>query len=89
MYDQYRSVTELTLSADVELHYKGLLLTTSDAAKDVIVLKVKTKNGEEVSLDFVLTAENPNLILPLGITKIFSTSNGTTFPSSSRCYGLN
>jgi len=87
MYDQYRSVTELTLSADVEGHFKGLLLSTADGAKDVIVLKVKTKSGDEVSLDFVLN--EPVVILPLGITKIFSTSNGTTFPSTSRCYGLN
>ena len=89
MYDQYRSVEELTLSSDVEGNFKGLLLSTSDGAKDVIILKVKTKSGEDVALDFVLSAETPTIILPIGIQKIFSTSNGTTFPSTSRCYGLN
>jgi len=89
MYDQYRSVKELALAADVVATFKGLLLTTADGAKDVIVLKVLTKDGEEVTLDFVLTAEGSNLILPIGIKKIFSTSNGTTFPATSRCYGLN
>ena len=89
MYDQYKSVRELALSADVEEHFTGLLLSTADGAKDVVVLKVKTKSGEEVTLDFVLSVETPTIILPLGIIKIFSTSNGTTFPATSRCYGLN
>ena len=87
-YDQYRSVTELDLSSDVDRPsgYKGLLLTTDDGAKETIVLKVTTKSSETVELD--ISIETPQ-ILPIGVTKIFSTDNGTTFPADCRCYGLN
>ena len=90
-YDQYRSVTELDLSSDVDRPsgYKGLLLTTNDGVKDTVVLKITTKSSETVELDFVLSAETPVIILPIGVTKIFAAGGGSTFPSSSRCYGLN
>ena len=87
-YDQYRSVTELDLSSDVDRPsgFKGLLLTTDDGAKETIVLKVTTKSDEIVSLD--ISIETPQ-ILPIGVKKIFAAGGGSTFPADCRCYGLN
>ena len=90
MYDTYRSVTELTLSADVTASYKGLLITCDDATAEAYALKIDTCvcPAETVTIDGSLGITG-QVILPLCVTKIYSTSNGTTFPADLRIYGLN
>ena len=90
MYDSYRSIRELTLTADVTEKFKALLITCDDATAEAYALKIDSCNcpAETVTIDGSLGITG-QVILPLCVTKIYSTSNGTTFPADLRIYGLN
>ena len=85
--DMYKSIEELNLSSDITKKYKALMITCEDGAAEAFALKVVSASNETVTIDGSVGINT--FIIPLMVIKLFSTSNGTTFPAHLRCYGLN
>jgi hypothetical protein len=85
--DMYKSIEELDLSSDITKKYKGLMITCDDGTAEAFALKVVSASNETVTIDGSVGINS--FIIPVMVIKLFSTSNGTTFPADLRCYGLN
>ena len=85
--DIYKSIKELDLSSDVIQKFKALMITCDDGTAEAFALKVTSATNETVTIDGSVGINS--FIIPVMVIKLFSTSNGTTFPADLRCYGLN